>query len=80
MYSLKVLHVLKSAKSALVEVTKEFGFVTSTVARGLISINKPTKVGDTVELPATTKVSERTTIATNKESGEQTTFTWVVLD
>lgn len=80
MYSLKVLHVSKSAKSALVEVTKEFGFLTSTVARGFIKLNKETTVGATMELPATTKVSERVHTDTNKDTGETTSFTWVVLD
>lgn len=80
MYTLKVLHITKSSKSALVEVTKEFGFLTSTVARGFIKLNKETTVGTTMELPATTKVSEKTHIDTNKDTGETVSFTWVTLD
>lgn len=80
MYELIILHISASKKSAVVKITKDFGFVTSTVAQGFISLNKTAKVGDKLELPASTNIStiERTT--TNEETGEITKFTWVVLD
>lgn len=80
MYLLKVIALSRSNKSAFVEITREFGFLTSTVAKGLITINKEVEVGATMELPATTKIVEKPIVSTNKDTGETTTFTWVVLD
>lgn len=80
MYKVIVLFVAGSKKSAIVKVTREFGFMTSTVAQGFISLNKEVKVGDTLELPLSTKVSTITKQSEADTQGEVTTFTWVVLD
>lgn len=80
MYKLTVLHISSSKKSALVTIEREFGFLTSTVAQGFIKLNKEAKVGDTMDLPLTTKVSSIQTKSANTTTGEETTFNWVVLD
>ena len=80
MYNLTVLFVSASKKSAIVKVTREFGFTTSTVAQGFISLNKEVKVGDSIELPLSTKVSTIEKSSVNTDSGEESKFTWVVLD
>ena len=80
MYKLTVLFISSSKKSAIVKIEREFGFITSTVAQGFMSINQETKVGATLELPLTTNVSTIEKTSTDKETGELTKFNWVVLD
>lgn len=80
MYKLTVLFVSASKKSAIIKVTRDFEFLTSTVAQGFISLNKEVKVGDTLELPLSTKITTIERESTDKDSGETTKFTWVTLD
>ena len=79
MYSLKVLHISASGKSALVSVSKVVGPFVSVVATGNLKFNDGVDipaVGTVIELPAGTKVS---TIESPVE-GEDKTFTWLSLD
>lgn len=79
MFTLTVNHISESGNSALVTVTRKIGFATSTVANGWLKVDKGTKKGDSMELPADTRVSTREQEVVNQETGDVTVFTWVVL-
>lgn len=79
MFTLTVNHVSDSGKAALVTVTKKIGFATSTVANGWMKVDEGTEKGASMELPADTNVSTREQEVVDKETGNVTVFTWVVL-
>lgn len=79
MLKLKITWVSKSGTTALAIVSKKIGFVSSTIANGMIKVDKGTNVGDQVELPADTNISTTITTSVNEETGEEREWTWIVL-
>lgn len=79
MLKLKITWVSKSGTTALAIVTKKIGFVSSTLANGLIKVDAGTQVGNEIELPANTSVSTTQTVSVNEDTGEQRTWDWIVL-
>lgn len=79
MLKLKITWVSKSGTTALAVVTRKVGFVSSTIANGMIKVDVGTKVGDELELPNDTAVSTTTTTSVNEETGETRDWNWIVL-
>lgn len=80
MLKLKITWVSKSGTTALATVTKKIGFVQATVGNGMIKVDAGTKVGQELPLPEGTTVSTNITQSVNEETGETTTWTWLVLE